>query len=125
MTQGDLLNTTSTRGIMELCLNGRGVRSWFLEGKRPPLGSYNLRLKDGNNSTSLTQRPILTGFLSRRSRTAKKKKKKSTLINKETRTPLYFAENPMDTQWTGAGQPLDQGLGCQRQPHLTFDLNDK
>lgn len=38
---------------------------------------------------------------------------------------MYFAENPMDTQWTGAGQPLDQGLGCQRQPHLTFDLNDK
>lgn len=54
-----------------------------------------------------------------------KKKKKNTLMNKETRTPLYFAENPVDTQWTGAGQPLDQGLGCQRQPHLTFDLNDK
>ena len=117
------MNTTSTEGIMELYLNGRWVRSWFLERKRPPLGSYILRLKDGNNSTSLTQRPTLTGFLSRRSQTAKKKNK--TLINKETRTHLYFAENPMDTQWTGAGQPLDQGLGCQRQPHLTFDLNDK
>lgn len=123
MARGGLLNTTSTEGIMELYLNGRWVRSWFLERKRPPLGSYILRLKDGNNSTSLTQRPTLTGFLSRRSQTAKKKKK--TLINKETRTHLYFAENPMDTRWTGAGQPLDQGLGCQRQPHLTFDLNDK
>lgn len=50
---------------------------------------------------------------------------KNTLINEETRTHLYFTENPMDTQWTGAGQPLDQGLGCQREPHLTFDLNDR
>lgn len=115
MTQGDLLNTASTRGIMELCLNGRGVRSWLLEGKRPPLGSYNLRLKDGNNSTSLRQRPILTGFLSKKSRTAKKKKI-NTLMNKETRTPLYFAENPVDTQWTGAGQPLDQGWGVRDSP---------
>lgn len=56
---------------------------------------------------------------------ARQPKKKKKLINKETRTHLYFAENPMDTQWTGAGHPLDQGLGCQRQPHLTFDLNDK
>ena len=57
---------------MEFCLSGRGVRSWFLEGKRLPLRSYILRLKDGNDSTSPTQRPTLASFLSRRSQTAKK-----------------------------------------------------
>lgn len=110
MTQGDLLNTASTRGIMELCLNGRGVRSWLLEGKRPPLGSYNLRLKDGNNSTSLTQRPILTGFLSRKSRTAKKKKKKYTHEQRNKDTFVLCREpsgHSVDWSWStirsGAG----------------------
>ena len=104
------MNTTSTEGIMELYLNGRWVRSWFLERKRPPLGSYILRLKDGNNSTSLTQRPTLTGFLSRRSQTAKKKKKKNTYKQRNKDTFVLCREpngHSVDWSWStirsGAG----------------------
>lgn len=93
---------------MKLYLNGRWVRSWFLERKRPPLGSYILRLKDGNNSMSLTQRPTLTGFLSRRSQTAKKKKKTYKQRNKDTFV-LCREPNGHSVDWSWS--PIRSGAG--------------
>lgn len=95
-------------GIMKLYLNGRWVRSWFLEEEAAIRELYS-EAKDGNNSMSLTQRPTLTGFLSRRSQTAKKKKKKTYKQRNKDTFVLCREPNGHSVDWSWS--PIRSGAG--------------